>query len=96
MGEELKPCPFCGRTASISQSFKASVRVKNEELHYQVKCSFCSAQSGWADNKQFLVDWWNGKHNPDTRAALKKAMEILLTDDEEAKAELFLELKGYL
>ncbi len=28
------------------------------------------------------------------RTALKKAMEILLTDDEQVKAELFLELKG--
>ena len=34
--------------------------------------------------------------NDELRTALKKAMEILLTDDEQAKAELFLELKEYL
>ena len=62
---KLRECPFCNHSAKIVKQFKASVPVKNEELHYQIKCNYCSAQSGWADDEQFIIDWWNGNYIED-------------------------------
>lgn len=49
MGEELKPCPFCGHDASV---FGACGVVK-------VLCSNCSASTGPRLSLQGAIEDWN-------------------------------------
>ena len=92
MSEELKPCPFCGSPAELEQ--------ENYSMHYFCWCANencgCADTHDYKDARLAIKAWNTRPIEDELRTALKKAMEILLTDDEEAKAELFLELKGYL
>lgn len=85
---KLKACPFCNHSAKIVKQFKASVPVKNEELHYQIKCNYCSAQSGWADDEQFIIDWWNGNYIEDKLQAeidvLQKRLNVAVHLNEDS------------
>ena len=95
---ELRPCPFCGHQAEMNEAYKASVRVKNEEVHYQIKCTYCSAKTGWADDKQFLIVWWNGNYNPaDLLRRLREAVEEIVTNviNREPEASKFAGHRSY-
>ena len=84
---ELKPCPFCGEKPEYAEGGTIT----------SVWCNECGYEFAYASIRGDLswIESWNYRPIENKlHTALKKAMEILLTDDERAKAELFLELKG--
>ena len=54
--EQLKPCPFCGRTAKM---------VKDRVGIYKIFCTGfdCDAQMGWSINAGLLAKAWNRRAN---------------------------------
>lgn len=60
MAEELKPCPFCGCKAEISQS---RLEIKGLGYVYHVECRLCSAKSGGFLDKQQAIKNWNRRTN---------------------------------
>lgn len=69
MNEELKPCPFCGRKASINYE-----RIQGEHKGFwaQVICNACHGRSGgtWASSyntaERIEVKAWNRRANDET------------------------------
>lgn len=58
MGEELKPCPFCGE----KPKYKPFIDSFNEDRQYVVKCGWCEAQSEWGESKHEAIRLWNKRN----------------------------------
>lgn len=60
--EELKPCPFCGRSASVIRKFPDVTDSGNFVEEYGVRCSSCGATIGrdyrgeyFRENGEFFI-----------------------------------------
>lgn len=61
-GIELKPCPFCGGRAKITE---AQIKTAHG-LHYAVRCTRCKASiSPGYDDVSKAVDAWNIRRGED-------------------------------
>ena len=72
---ELKPCPFCGRKAGVSE---LTYPIK----HYVVICSNekCYAQMGDFMSKEDAIEMWNTRPNPwHTGTPKEKGLYVVLT-----------------
>ena len=52
MGNELKPCPFCGGEADLVFDTPASAVI----------CNICGARTSWRENSstgKWSIFWWN-------------------------------------
>ena len=65
MAEGLKPCPFCGGIASITDEIPARLYNENEPA-FCVTCPACELLFGWDcdyggqfSSKQEVIDAWN-------------------------------------
>ena len=54
---ELLPCPFCGETASVIETYDDAIK----RYAYQVMClmPLCNAQTGVWTDKDAAVEAWN-------------------------------------
>lgn len=52
MNEELKPCPFCGGTAS---------KVFDKKWAYTVVCNRCAASTGLCWSEEQSIKMWNSR-----------------------------------
>lgn len=57
--KELKPCPFCG---GEGQLYVYPNHIKTE---YNVQCSGCGASSRYGNNRNDVIEAWNGRANND-------------------------------
>ena len=53
MGEELKPCPFCGSPSVTTQARHPSI------LPYFVECSTCDARGARREDREAAIAAWN-------------------------------------
>ena len=57
MPNELKPCPFCGEEAVLSEM---GWKFKDKQKRYKVRCSKCWAERGGkALPLNQAIDFWN-------------------------------------
>lgn len=63
--KELKPCPFCGKSAVICESQSGD----NDIIYYRVSCinEICSMgyPDAWYEDKRELIIDWNTRHTPE-------------------------------
>lgn len=59
MSEELKPCPFCGSSASLWNDIRT---------HF-ISCGGCSARGGSYGTTEEAIDAWNRRADPWRTAA---------------------------
>ncbi len=52
----IKPCPFCGKEASIANDKHASYSVI---LEYWIECDSCTARGEWDNSEQKAIEFWN-------------------------------------
>lgn len=75
MSEELKPCPFCGKTPHI-QYYAGS-------MTYRVICTWDCNGNTSSDSGKIAVDAWNTRVSPpetnekELREALKEAIDLV-------------------
>jgi len=55
--QELKPCPFCGRT-NIE---RAEAENSNDETLWYIECQWCGASSGVGHTKKEAITLWNDR-----------------------------------
>lgn len=53
MAEKLKPCPFCSRKVNVY------IIPKFWGYRWQVRCLWCGASAGYADNKKEAIENWD-------------------------------------
>lgn len=70
---ELKPCPFCGRSAKEHVAFSSGITPK---VGVYVECESCGASTAtfWnGDQQQKAIDEWNQRYEESDR---KKLIEL--------------------
>ena len=56
---ELKPCPFCGGTASVYYDPKGIKDTANRHWAYTAVCDKCCATSGLWFSRETATEAWN-------------------------------------
>ena len=54
MSEELKPCPFCGKSWLAAEKISYSA----DGFAYRVECE-CTARGAWAETEEQAIEAWN-------------------------------------
>jgi Lar family restriction alleviation protein len=84
MSDELKPCPFCGKSASIKVNH--SVGGMGGE-GWLVWCDTCGAEGTWDLGKSGAIESWNTRPLEDAfRDALEKVSRALRREIETTNA----------
>lgn len=59
--EELKPCPFCGKSVAVLSNAQEELEVCNN--YVMVVCAFnrggCGAATGFYNSEQEAIEHWN-------------------------------------
>ena len=59
MSDKLKPCPFCGSSATV---------YHDEDVGAFVECDNCNARMmTWAGDKEFAASEWNRRAEPERK-----------------------------
>ena len=57
--EELKPCPFCGGDAMVSNVTRKYLLGGETEDRFAISCISCGANGGDKKTKEECIEIWN-------------------------------------
>lgn len=61
---ELKPCPFCGGTASLNIDPDGIRESEGHWWAYNAVCNKCAATTGICHSREQAISSWNTRYEP--------------------------------